>query len=74
MSKKTRAERNFKFETLQLHVGQEKPDPVTGARAVPRCPKCMECCKTQAPERYEVDDGHYVYCHLYDKERREQQK
>ena len=26
------------------------------------------------PERYEVDDGHYVYCHLYDKERREQQK
>ena len=35
MSKKTRAERNFKFETLQLHVGQEKPDPVTGARAVP---------------------------------------
>lgn len=23
------------FETLQLHVGQEKPDPVTGARAVP---------------------------------------
>ena len=35
MSKKTRAERNFKFETLQLHVGQEHPDPVTGARAVP---------------------------------------
>ena len=35
MSKKTRAERNLKFETLQLHVGQEKPDPATGARAVP---------------------------------------
>jgi O-acetylhomoserine (thiol)-lyase len=35
MAKKTRAERNFKFETLQLHVGQEKPDPVTDARAVP---------------------------------------
>jgi O-acetylhomoserine (thiol)-lyase len=35
MSKKTRAERNFKFETLQLHVGQESPDPVTDARAVP---------------------------------------
>lgn len=35
MSKKTREERNFKFETLQLHVGQEKPDPVTDARAVP---------------------------------------
>ena len=36
MGKKiTREERNFKFETLQLHVGQEQPDPVTDARAVP---------------------------------------
>ena len=35
MGKKTRAERNLKFETLQLHVGQEQPDPVTDARAVP---------------------------------------
>ncbi len=26
---------NYKFETLQLHVGQEQPDPTTGARAVP---------------------------------------
>ena len=30
-----RADRKFKFETLQLHVGQENPDPVTDARAVP---------------------------------------
>lgn len=35
MSKKTRLERNFKFETLQLHKGQEVPDPATDARAVP---------------------------------------
>ncbi len=35
MSKKTYAERNLRFETLQLHVGQEQPDPVTDARAVP---------------------------------------
>ena len=28
-------ERNLKFETLQLHVGQEQADPVTYARAVP---------------------------------------
>ncbi|MCI9271438.1 MAG: O-acetylhomoserine aminocarboxypropyltransferase/cysteine synthase [Dorea sp.] len=33
--KKTYAERNLKFETLQLHVGQEQPDPVTDSRAVP---------------------------------------
>ena len=30
-----REERNFKFETLQVHVGQETADPVTGSRAVP---------------------------------------
>ncbi len=36
MSEKiTRENRKFKFETLQLHVGQESPDPVTDARAVP---------------------------------------
>lgn len=35
MAKKTYAERNLKFETLQLHVGQEQADPVTDARAVP---------------------------------------
>lgn len=35
MGKKTYAERNLRFETLQLHVGQEQPDPVTDARAVP---------------------------------------
>ena len=35
MSKKHYADRNLKFETLQLHVGQETPDPVTDARAVP---------------------------------------
>lgn len=35
MGKKSYADRAFKFETLQLHVGQESPDPVTDARAVP---------------------------------------
>lgn len=36
MSKKiTRENRKFKFETLQLHVGQEQPDSATDARAVP---------------------------------------
>lgn len=30
-----REDRKLRFETLQLHVGQEQPDPVTDARAVP---------------------------------------
>lgn len=29
------AAKNYRFETLQLHVGQEQPDPATDARAVP---------------------------------------
>lgn len=35
MTKITRDKRNFKFETLQLHVGQEQADPTTDVRAVP---------------------------------------
>ena len=35
MSRKSYTDRNLRFETLQLHVGQEAPDPVTDARAVP---------------------------------------
>lgn len=35
MTKITRNQRNFKFETLQLHVGQEQADSTTDARAVP---------------------------------------
>lgn len=35
MGKRAYTERNLKFETLQLHVGQEQPDPATDARAVP---------------------------------------
>ena len=45
MGEKIRREnRKFKFETLQLHVGQENPDPATDARAVAgsgfSCPTC----------------------------------
>ena len=35
MGKKSIKDRNLKFETLQLHVGQEEPDSATDARAVP---------------------------------------
>lgn len=32
---KSKKERKYRFETLQVHAGQELPDPATGARAVP---------------------------------------
>ena len=31
----SKAQKNYRFETLQLHVGQEQADPATDARAVP---------------------------------------
>lgn len=34
---------SYHFETLQLHVGQEQPDPATGARAVPHLPDDILC-------------------------------
>ena len=30
-----KSNQTYRFETLQLHAGQETPDPSTGARAVP---------------------------------------
>lgn len=66
MSKKTRAERNFKFETLQLHVGQEKPDPVTGARAVPiyqTSSYVFDNCD-HAAARFELSDAGNIYGRL----------
>ncbi|MDO5417724.1 MAG: dipeptide ABC transporter ATP-binding protein [Lachnospiraceae bacterium] len=41
-------------------------NPPAGCKFHTRCPKCMECCKTEAPKRYQVSEDHYVYCHLYD--------
>ena len=35
-------EKKLRFETLQLHVGQENPDPATDARAVLRLPIMLE--------------------------------
>lgn len=41
-------------------------NPPKGCKFHTRCPKAMECCKTEAPGRYQVSEDHYVYCHLYD--------
>ena len=35
------SDRKLHFETLQLHVGQEQPDPATDSRAVPIYPLPM---------------------------------
>ena len=66
MSKKTRNERNFKFETLQLHVGQESPDPVTDARAVPIYQTSSYVFKNSdhAAARFNLTDSGNIYGRL----------
>ena len=43
------------------------PDPANlpkGCKFNPRCPKCMDICKTEEPKIYEKD-GHMIRCHLF---------
>ncbi len=66
MSKKTRDKRNFKFETLQLHVGQESPDPATDARAVPIYQTSSYVFKNSdhAAARFNLSDAGNIYGRL----------
>ena len=41
-------------------------NPPAGCKFHTRRAQCMEKCKTQAPERKDMGNGHYVCCHLYD--------
>ena len=43
----------------------ENPPP--GCRFHPRCPKCMDICRREVPRILDLD-GHYVRCHLVEKE------
>ena len=58
--------RKWKFETLQLHVGQEKPDPATDARAVPIYQTTSYVFKdsAQAAARFGLAEGGNIYGRL----------
>jgi len=43
-------------------------NPPTGCRFHPRCPRAMSICSKQKPELKEVEEGHLVFCWLYQKE------
>ena len=57
---------NYRFETLQLHAGQEQPDPATGARAVPIYQTTSyvfrDC--AQAAARFGLSDAGNIYGRL----------
>lgn len=66
MAKKSYSDRNFKFETLQLHVGQESPDPVTDARAVPiyQTSSYVFHDSAHAADRFSLKDAGNIYGRL----------
>ncbi len=66
MSKKARKDRKLKFETLQLHVGQENPDSATDARAVPIYQTTSFVFKdcAQAEARFALREGGNIYGRL----------
>lgn len=59
-------DRKLRFETLQVHVGQENPDSATGARAVPiyqTSSFVFEDCQ-DAAERFALQRGGNIYTRL----------
>ena len=42
-------------------------NPPKGCKFHTRCANCMECCKEEIPVQRELEPGHFVACHLYDK-------
>ena len=58
--------RKYKFETLQLHVGQEKPDSATDSRAVPiyQTSSYVFADSAQAAGRFGLSEGGNIYTRL----------
>ena len=57
-----------KRERIVLQGSIPSPaNPPAGCKFHTRCPYATERCKTEAPKQHEVEPGHYVVCHLYEK-------
>ena len=55
-----------KMERIVLEGSIPSPaNPPAGCKFHTRCKDCMEMCKCVAPEYREVEEGHFVACHLY---------
>ena len=57
---------NYKFETIQIHAGQERPDPATDSRAVPIYATTSYVFKdsAQAAGRFGLTEGGNIYTRL----------
>ena len=60
------SDKQYRFETLQLHVGQETPDSATDARAVPIYATTSYVFKdsNQAAGRFGLTEGGNIYSRL----------
>jgi O-acetylhomoserine (thiol)-lyase len=58
--------KEYKFETLQIHVGQEQPDPATDSRTVPIYQTTSYVFKNcaQAAARFSLEEGGNIYSRL----------
>lgn len=60
---------DYKMKRIILEGNIPSPaNPPSGCKFHTRCVKCMEVCKTLIPKSIEVEPGHFVVCHLFDKE------
>ena len=53
----------------RIHLKGEVPNPSappSGCHFHTRCPKACDRCRKEVHELREVEEGHYVACHLYD--------
>ena len=66
MTMTERKDRKLRFETLQLHAGQENPDPATGARAVPiyQTSSYVFENSAQAAGRFGLSEGGNIYTRI----------
>ena len=59
---------DYKMKRIVLEGTIPSPaNPPSGCKFHTRCSHCTERCKTETPIQREIEPGHYVVCHLYDK-------
>lgn len=66
---------NYQMNRVILEGSIPSPaNPPKGCKFHTRCEQCMEICKEKEPVYQEIEPGHFVACHLYDKEINSTQK
>ena len=58
---------DYQMERIVLEGSIPSPaNPPSGCKFHTRCKECMEICKKEVPVYKEVEENHYVACHLFD--------